>query len=160
MNDLTRIAPLLLLLALPACGKDNKSPTQDSGTPDSSISDSGSNDSGSSDASVCGNHTFTVTNDGTTSWVIDGVSSNPPLTLCQGSTYIFDINATGHPFAIHLDGGVTSPTDRYVPLSGMAGQGTDSGQLIFTPDGNSPDTLYYQSESDADMTGTITVVLP
>src|ERR1017187_8056276 len=43
--------------------------------------------------------TLQVTNSGFTAYVIDGVS-NPDLTFCRGSTYVFSVNATGHPFYI------------------------------------------------------------
>ena len=43
--------------------------------------------------------TIMVTNQGSSSYLIDGVA-DPTLTLCRGSTYTFAVNATGHPFYI------------------------------------------------------------
>ena len=152
MNACTRIAPLLVCLALSACGGDDDAPPpQDSGMNDAAISDGGN---------TCMNQTLVVTNSGVSSWIIDGVSPDPTLTLCRGFTYTFQVSASGHPFAIHESAGVTSTSNRYAPGAGLTGQGVENGNLVFTPDGSAPATLHYQCEAHAAMTGVLTIVDP
>ena len=43
--------------------------------------------------------TFTVINNGSIAYTIDG-TDNPDLNLTRGQTYVFQVNAPGHPFWI------------------------------------------------------------
>jgi hypothetical protein len=43
--------------------------------------------------------TFNVSNVANVAWMIDG-NLNPTLTLQRGTSYVFDVNARGHPFWI------------------------------------------------------------
>src|SRR5512140_2231000 len=58
-------------------------------------------DAGATDAiAAChAGGTLQVVNSGMTAYVIDGVA-NPDLTFCRGTTYVFAVNATGHPLYI------------------------------------------------------------
>jgi len=100
--------------------------------------------------------TYSVTNAGAGSYVING-SSNPPLTLYKGYTYRFSVNATGHPFWIKTAQS-TGTGDTYT--SGVTNNGTASGIVEFTVPWNAPATLYYICQFHAMMTGTLTISNP
>ena len=74
-------------------------------------------------------------------YVVNG-SPRPELTLTRGTTYTFSVNASGHPFIITTSstGGPTATED----VAGVTGEGVDVGTVSFTPDVNTPDTVYYQ----------------
>jgi len=98
--------------------------------------------------------TLQVTNNGMAAYVIDGVS-NPNLTFCRASTYVFAVNAPGHPFYINSVQG-TGMTNAY--NAGVTGNGTTSGNVTFVVPSDAPDTLFYNCSIHAAMTGTIHVV--
>ena len=64
---------------------------------------------------------FTVVNNGISSWTIDG-ATNPTLTLNMGSTYTFNVNATGHPFYI-----------KTARVTGTGSQFTEGARLRWHP---------------------------
>jgi hypothetical protein len=97
---------------------------------------------------------FIVTNNGTTSYLIGGVS-NLPLTLIRGKTYAFTVNATGHPFYIKTEQ-VTGTASAY--SSGVTNNGVSVGLLTFTVPINAPSTLYYICEMHSAMSGVINVI--
>ena len=101
-----------------------------------------------------GGATFTVTNQGLGAYIIDG-QTNAPLQLTRGETYIFNINAAGHPFLLKTvqGNGVGNQFN-----SGVTGNGTQTGTLSFTVPLDAPNTLFYNCQFHASMTGTITVV--
>ena len=98
--------------------------------------------------------TFSVTNSGMTSYTID-MMSNPTLTLCRGSTYMFSMNATGHPFYIK-----TSATTGTTPAydMGVTNNGADSGTITFAVPASAPSTLFYHCSLHTQMGGTIDIV--
>jgi hypothetical protein len=98
--------------------------------------------------------TLQVTNTGTSAYVIDG-ASNPTLTFCRGSTYVFAVNATGHPFYINSVQG-TGTSNAY--SSGVTGNGTDSRNVTFAVPTSAPATLFYNCSLHTAMTGTIHIV--
>ena len=98
-----------------------------------------------------GSRSYTVTNNGSSNYVIDG-SSNPTLNLLRGFTYTFSINASGHPFYIKT-AQTTGTGDQYT--SGVTGNGTQSGTLTFAVRYNAPSTLYYICQYHSAMKGTI-----
>jgi hypothetical protein len=100
--------------------------------------------------------TFVVTNNGLTSYNIDG-SSNPTLDLVRGQTYTFQINATGHPFWIKT---VQSTGTANAYSTGITGNGTESGTLTFTVPAEAPSTLFYDCQFHASMTGQINITGP
>jgi hypothetical protein len=118
---------------------------------------SGGGGSNSSDAAISSCHApgqLQVVNSGASAYVIDGVS-NPDLTLCRGSTYVFVVKATGHPFYIKTAQG-TGTSNAY--NDGVTGNGTASGDVTFAVPQSSPATLFYICSLHAPMTGKIHIV--
>jgi len=99
---------------------------------------------------------FTVVNSGASAYNINGFN-NPGLTLHRGKTYTFAITATGHPFWIKTVPG-TGTGNGYT--TGVATNGLQSGTLTLVLPSNAPDTLYYNCQFHAPMTGVITVIDP
>ncbi len=90
-----------------------------------------------------------------TAWLIDGVA-NPTLTFCRGSTYTFSVNVPSiHVFYIKSVKS-TGPGNAY--NTGVTGNGTSSGDVIFTVPSSAPDTLFYDCANHAAMNGDINVV--
>ena len=98
--------------------------------------------------------TLQVVNSGMTAYVIDGVS-NPDLTFCRGTTYVFAVNASGHPFYIKTVKG-TGTTNAYD--TGVSGNGATAGDVTFDVPSSAPNTLYYDCSIHAAMSGTIHIV--
>ena len=98
---------------------------------------------------------YTVTNSGTGAYVING-QNNPTITLIRGSSYTFNISASGHPFWIKT-AATTGPGDAYVP--GVTNNGISSGigTTTFVVPANAPNTLYYKCELHSSMGGIITI---
>jgi hypothetical protein len=105
-------------------------------------------------AGAAGARTYTVVNSGFSSYLIDN-SSNPTLNLLRGFTYIFNINATGHPFFIQTVSGQYSSVNVY--NSGVTNNGTQSGTLTFAVPFNAPNTLYYVCQNHQSMGGIINI---
>jgi hypothetical protein len=95
-----------------------------------------------------------VTNSGMTAYLIDS-EANPTLTFCRGRTYVFSVNATGHPFYIKT---VKSTGTANAYDTGVTGNGADSGSVTFSVSSSAPDTLFYDCSIHAAMSGTIRVV--
>ena len=85
----------------------------------------------------------------------NGLTRNPTLTLYRGQTYKFDINSPGNPFSIKQLRS-SGASDRYIS-DGIDNQAVETGTITFTVPHDSPSVLYYQSENDADLGGTIHV---
>jgi hypothetical protein len=100
--------------------------------------------------------TFDVTNDGSGAYAFSGaaVGSDPTLSLIEGQTYTFNINASGHPFWINT---VSSTGTENAYSSGVTNNGTDNGTITFVVPNNAPAALYYNCEYHAGMAGTINV---
>jgi hypothetical protein len=165
---------ILGLFGLGACSSSNNTPSNNAtggggGTSENGTGGSGglsaaaggaaggTNASGTGGGATASCHaagTFTVTNQATTAYVIDGVA-NPTLTLCRGSTYTFALNASGHPFYIKTVQG-TGAGNAYD--TGVTGNGLDSGNVIFTVGSTAPNTLFYDCSLHPAMTGTINIV--
>jgi hypothetical protein len=86
----------------------------------------------------------------------DGLTRNPVLTLYRGQTYQFDITSPNNPFSIKLEPTIGT-ADRYITPT-ISGHGVVSGKITFTIPKNSPDVLYYQSETDLTLGGLIHVL--
>ncbi len=96
-----------------------------------------------------------VTNSGTMAWLIDGVA-NPTLTFCRGSTYTFSVNVPSiHVFYIKTVNS-TGPSNAYD--TGVTGNGTSSGNVIFDVPASAPNTLHYNCANHAMMNGIINIV--
>jgi hypothetical protein len=92
---------------------------------------------------------FQVSNVDFSAYTIGGVS-NPTLTLYRGVTYTFQVSTPGHPFWIKT----TQSTGTGNPYSsGVTGNGTAVGDVIFTVPMNAPNVLYYNCEFHLSMTG-------
>jgi hypothetical protein len=99
---------------------------------------------------------FNVINNGATSFRIDSVD-NPTLTLHRGTTYTFNVNASGHPFYIKT-AQVTGTGSQYT--TGVTGNGTQVGTLTWTVANNAPATLFYNCQFHEGMTGQIDITDP
>jgi len=151
-NPMFTLAAVLLV----ACSSSSSGPGSGAG---GSIGTGGSIGAGGSGGSGGGAlchtpGTLQVTSSGITAYMIDGVS-NPSLTFCRGSTYVFAVNATGHPFYINTVQG-TGTGNAY--SSGVDGNGTEVGNVTFAVPADAPDTLFYNCSFHPAMTGTIHIV--
>ncbi len=83
-------------------------------------------------------------------------ADNPTIVLNRGNKYIFDINASGHPFYIKTQQG-TGTDNQYT--KGVTNNGAEVGQVIFeVPFGEGePSTLYYQCSNHSAMVGQISI---
>jgi hypothetical protein len=98
---------------------------------------------------------FIITNDGSVSYIVDDVV-NDTITLIRGETYIFRIQATGHPFWIQEISGGYSAENVY--SDGIVNNGEDFGNIVFTVQESTPDNLYYASENSLTMNGDIEII--
>ena len=85
----------------------------------------------------------------------DGFTPNPILKLYKGHTYTFVINSPGNPFSIKTE---RSPDviNRY-KTDGIDNYGVTNGTITFTVPLDAPSVLYYQSETDINLGGSIEV---
>jgi hypothetical protein len=98
--------------------------------------------------------TLTVTNNGMSAYVIDQ-AQNPTLIFCRGSSYVFSVNAPGHPFYIKtvMSTGTANTFD-----NGVTGNGADVGNVTFVVPSAAPDPLFYDCSIHAAMSGTIHII--
>ena len=85
---------------------------------------------------------------------------NPTLgPLYRGSTYTFEIDASGHPFYFSTDDGTNYASGSYVGewTSGVTGSRTDVGTITFAVPMNAPDTLYYVCGNHGSMIGQMNI---
>lgn len=105
-------------------------------------------------SSVPSPYIFNVSNSGSGLYIING-QSNPTLTITEGQTYTFNINAVGHPFWIKTVFGIgTSNTYN----DGITNNGTDNGVITFVVPYSAPSTLYYNCQYHISMGGTINII--
>jgi hypothetical protein len=100
---------------------------------------------------------FLVTSSGTSAYLINDVS-NATITLVRGETYIFDINASGHPFWIQTVPGAYSSENIY--NEGITNNGIQVGILTWTVAQSAPKTLYYVCQFHPAMAGVINIIDP
>jgi hypothetical protein len=84
----------------------------------------------------------------------DGLTRNPTLTLYRGQTYNFSISSPNSPFSIKTVR-VAGDLERYT--AGVSAFAVEQGTITFTVPLNSPDVLFYVSESDANTGGVFEV---
>jgi len=101
--------------------------------------------------------TNTVTASSFTAYTVDG-QPNLSLTLQRGVTYVFEVNASIHPFYIKTVFTNGLGVDAY--NSGVTGNGTTAGNLIFTVPTNAPDVLYYHCGNHFPMGAVLNIVSP
>jgi hypothetical protein len=101
------------------------------------------------------NPDFFVTNDGSSAYLIDGVS-NDTITVIRGETYIINVQAVDHPFWIQTAGTGYDAGSSY--NSGVINNGTENGNIIWTVPLDAPDTLFYVCQFHSSMGGVIAVI--
>ena len=107
---------------------------------------------------VFGQTTFSVTASGMLNYTINS-SSDPVLTLTRGVTYMFEVNASGHPFYIKTNG-TAGTGDVYTNGVSGSGNGVENGTLIFTVPLSAPNTLFYHCSAHSAMGNSINVINP
>ena len=85
----------------------------------------------------------------------DGFSPNPPLKLYKGQTYTFNISSPGNPFSF-MTKRSTGTVYRYI-TDNINNYGVTNGSITFTVPLDAPSVLYYQSETDIDLGGSISI---
>jgi hypothetical protein len=108
------------------------------------------------DLSGAAQTSFTVTPVGLTAYSING-TNNPTLTLTRGVTYLFNVNATGHPFWIKS---VSSTGTNNAYANGVVNNGVQVGTLSFAMPTNAPTPLFYNCQFHIAMKGTLNIVDP
>jgi hypothetical protein len=87
---------------------------------------------------------------------INNPSQNPSLKLYRGQTYRFDIVSPGNPFSIKTKRSLGT-IDRY-DTPGLTGNAVEHGVIELTIPHNSPDILYYVSETDVNLGGVFEIL--
>jgi len=99
-----------------------------------------------------GDTAFTIGNDATTAYTIDGVN-NDTIYVKPGYTYTFTISAAGHPFWIQTTDPDTAGYDSGNTLStgdGVTNNGTENGTITWAvPAGATLGTYYYVCQNHA-----------
>lgn len=103
-----------------------------------------------------GDTSFTVTNNGTTAYTIDGVD-NPILYLKKGYTYTFTVTAGGHPFWLQKVSGAYNASEVLGSGDGVTNNGTENGTIIYTVPNNAQAEVYYVCQNHQTMAGTIVI---
>jgi len=86
----------------------------------------------------------------------DGVTPNPTIQLYRGQTYRFEISSAGNPFAIKTKR-TAGVSDRYSSVE-LTNNAVETGIIEFHVPFNSPDVLYYVSETDIDLGGVFQIL--
>ena len=81
----------------------------------------------------------------------DGLTPNPVIKLYRGQTYKFIISSPSNPISIKTARS-TGIADRY-QIAGIDSYGVETGVITVTIPVNSPNVLYYQSETDINAGG-------
>ena len=106
-------------------------------------------------------HYFDVTNNGASAYTFTDDDNywfptsedNPVLHLRRGEVYIFDMNASTHPFEIRVSNGGAAYT------TGVTIEGNnETGRVVFIIPMSAPSTLYYQCTAHSGMGNTINIV--
>ena len=97
---------------------------------------------------------YNVTNNGSGAYVFNGTGSNPSISLIRGTTYTFNLNASGHPFWIKTNQS-TGTGDSYD--EGVSNNGTQIGTISWIVSSSAPSTLYYNCQHHSAMVGTFNI---
>ena len=81
----------------------------------------------------------------------DGLTPNPVIKLYRGQTYTFIVSSPSNPISIKTARSL-GIADRYI-ISGIDAYGVETGVITVTIPVNSPNILYYQSETDINLGG-------
>ena len=79
---------------------------------------------------------------------------NPDLTLKRGATYVFKIDAIGHPFLIKT---VKEIGKENLFETGVTGMASDFGTVTFTVPKDAPATLFYNCQYHKMMSGKLII---
>ena len=96
--------------------------------------------------------TINISNYGYNKYVITGETAVLNLTLVRGNTYNLVINASGHPFQIRNEEGISLGVS-----AGVTNNGASVGTITYVVPSNAPNTLYYVCTNHSNMTGTINI---
>ena len=80
---------------------------------------------------------------------------NPTFEAQRGVTYAFDIQAPGYPLFLRSSADIGDMSNIYT--DGVSESGKDDGVVIWQVSLDTPDTLWYTTQSDANFTGQIVV---
>jgi hypothetical protein len=105
-------------------------------------------------------HTFGVVNNGSSAYTFTDTDNhwfpaaedNPVLYLRRGETYVFDVNASTHPFEIRVSNGGAAYS------TGVTNNSVDVGAVTFKVPMSAPATLYYQCTVHSAMGAVINIV--
>jgi hypothetical protein len=86
----------------------------------------------------------------------DGSTPNPTIKLYRGRTYRFEISSSGNPFSIKTKR-IAGVSDRYSSVE-LTNNAVEIGVIEFHVPFNSPDVLYYVSETDVDLGGVFQIL--
>ena len=81
----------------------------------------------------------------------DGLTPNPAIKLYRGQTYKFIVSSPSNPVSIKTARSL-GISDRYI-IPGIDAYGVETGVITITVPINSPNVLYYQSETDINLGG-------
>ena len=104
---------------------------------------------------------WTVTNNGSTNYIFNGPgglsnASNSTLYLARGQTYQFNMNASGHGFAIQTSSGTYNSGNVYT--TGITNSAAAVGVIKFEVPFSAPNTLYYAcASSHSGMVGSLVI---
>ena len=104
---------------------------------------------------------WTVTNNGSTNYIFNGPgglsnASNSTLYLARGQTYQFNMNASGHGFAIQTSSGTYNASNVYT--TGITNSAAAVGVIKFEVPFSAPNTLYYAcASSHSGMVGSLVI---
>ena len=85
-----------------------------------------------------------------------GLIENPAIKLYRGQTYRFEIDSVGNPFSIKT-ARTLGNKDRY-SIEGITGYAVEQGVIEFSVPQNSPDLLFYVSETDVNLGGVFEIL--
>ena len=104
---------------------------------------------------------WTVTANGSSNYVFNGPgglsnASNSTLYLARGQTYQFNMNASGHGFAIQTSSGTYNASNVYT--TGITNSAAAVGVIKFEVPFSAPNTLYYAcASSHSGMVGSLVI---
>ena len=107
---------------------------------------------------VASTYTVQMQNEGANNQYLftpDGFSPNPVLKLYKGHTYTFNITSPGNPFSFKTERSI-GKLHRYI-TNGINNYGVTNGSITFTIPLDAPSVLYYQSETDINLGGSVQI---
>ena len=123
------------------------------------------NGTGSNIEPIPTNHkrNYTITNNGSSSYQWQGVGDNPTITLFRGETYKFSVSASAvqggfeYPFYIRTKP-VATIEETFDYNKGVINNGDSVGTITFAVPYDAPNTLYYTSQTDTNLSGKFNII--